>query len=320
MASDSLNALVYAIRFEAEGIVSVELRPGDESTIFPPFEAGAHIDLHLGNGLIRNYSLCNDPRERQRYVVAVLNDRASRGGSRYVHEELRVGTRLAISAPRNNFRLHEDASETVLIAGGIGVTPILAMLRRLRAIGRSPHLIHCARSRREAAFVAEVAELSEGRAHWHFDDEQDGVPDFRALLSAYGPAAHYYCCGPAPMLAAYEAACAALGYPNMHLERFAAPVAPMVQETAGGFEIELVRAGRILHVPADKTVLQVMLEAGIDVDYSCEGGVCGTCEVGVIAGEVDHRDFFFPPSERAAARSMMVCVSRCRSGRLVLDV
>ena len=186
MATSTLQALVFQMRHEAPGIVGVELRPVSAAAAFPAVEAGAHIDLHLGNGLVRSYSLVN-PGETHRYVVAVLNDRHSRGGSRFVHEQLRVGQTIAIGAPRNHFRLDEAAPRSVLLAGGIGITPVYAMLRRLAALGREAQLVYCARSRAEAAFLAEIealADASGGRLslRCHFDDEQGGPPDLDRLL------------------------------------------------------------------------------------------------------------------------------------------
>jgi tetrachlorobenzoquinone reductase len=180
--SDTLNAFVHTLRFEAEDIIGIELRPVDGSE-FPSFEAGSHIDLHLPNGLVRSYSLLNAPGERGRYVIGVLKDRASRGGSRCVHDQLRVGMKLPISAPRNNFKLHEDAGRTVLVAGGIGVTPILCMGRRLQQLGRPFEVLYFARSRKSAAFIPELEALG-APVLWHFDDEQGGPPDLKALLAA----------------------------------------------------------------------------------------------------------------------------------------
>ena len=200
------------MRLEADGIVSVEFQPAGEGAVFPPFSAGSHIDLHLPNGLMRSYSLCNAAGDSGRYVVGVQLDRASRGGSRYVHEQLRVGQAIEISAPRNNFALHEDAPRSVLVSGGIGITPLWCMLQRLVALGKPVELIYCARSRAEAAFAKSVAALA-GRVHvtWHFDSERGGPPDLPALLANRGADSHYYCCGPAPMLDAFERECERVG-------------------------------------------------------------------------------------------------------------
>ena len=179
--SNTLTAFVHTLRFEANDVISVELRPAP-GVVFPPFEAGSHIDLHLPNGMVRNYSLLNAQGEEGRYVIGVLRDRASRGGSRCVHQDLRVGMTLPISAPRNNFQLHEDAGHSVLVAGGIGVTPILGMARRLKALGKPFELLYFARSRASAAFIAELEALGVP-AYWHFDDERGAPPDLKALLA-----------------------------------------------------------------------------------------------------------------------------------------
>lgn len=326
MSSTTLCALVHAMRYEAEGIVSIELRPGPGAAPFPSFEPGAHIDLHLPNGLIRSYSLLYPAADSQRYVIGVLHDRNSRGGSRYVHEQLRVGMTLSISVPRNNFVLHESATRSVLVAGGIGVTPMLCMLRRLAQLGKPVDFIYCARSRKETAFVDEIHALvnSAIRLSFHFDDECGGPPDLRKLLAEY-PAdmhdLHLYCCGPGPMLDAFERTCEALGHANMHIERFI-PVADHAEAGlhAGSYSVELKRSGKTVTVPPGVSLLEALLAAGVSHDYSCKEGVCGACETKVLAGEVEHRDSILTKAERASNRSMMVCVSSCRKGPLVLDI
>ena len=225
MSSPTLSALVHTMRYEADGSVSVEFRPAAPEVDFPAFEAGSHIDLHLPNGLVRSYSLCNPSSDRQRYVVGVLNDKKSRGGSRYVHQQLRVGMTLPISAPRNNFHLEEGAERSVLVAGGIGVTPIWCMLQRLVAIGKPVEMIYCARTRKEAAFcdaIEALARENQVALTWHFDADKGAPPDLAAMLAGKSAGSHFYCCGPAPMLDAFEKTCEQLGYANAHVERFAA--------------------------------------------------------------------------------------------------
>jgi len=321
MSIPTVQALVYNLRHEASGIISVEFRPETPDVFFPAFEAGSHIDLHLGNGLIRSYSLVNPVTDHQRYVVGVLNDRKSRGGSRYVHEQLRVGMTLPISVPRNNFRLVESAEHSVLVAGGIGVTPIFCMLQRLVAAGKGLDLIYCARSRQEAAFLAGIKAFASERVrlHWHFDEEHGGPPDLQSLLAGHSPDTHLYCCGPAPMRNAFEASCEALGYANAHVERFAAAHADTPSDQRS-FSVELKRAGKILQVPAGTSLLDALLNAGMTPDFSCKEGVCGACETKVLSGEVEHHDSILTKEERAANKSMMICVSRCGRGPLVLDL
>lgn len=317
----TLTARVHTLRYEAEGIVSVELRPALDGIEFPAFEPGAHIDLHLGNGLVRSYSLCNPSSDRGRYVVGVLEDRKSRGGSRYVHQQLRVGTTLPISAPRNNFHLEEGAERTVLVAGGIGITPVWCMLQRLVALGRRVELIYCARSRREAAFRDAIEALAGDSVQvtWHFDEEKGAPPDLAALLAGKDAGTHFYCCGPAPMLAAFEQACEVLGQAHVHIERFAAAPA----ETASATQpcvVECARSGKRVEVPAGKSILDSLIDAGLQPEYSCKEGVCGACETKVLEGEVDHHDGILSQSERAANTTMMICVSGCKGSRLVLDI
>ncbi|MBT2326357.1 oxidoreductase [Variovorax paradoxus] len=323
MSSPTLNALVHTMRYEADGIVSVEFRPVSPEVEFPAFEAGSHIDLHLPNGLVRSYSLCNPCSDRQRYVVGVANDRKSRGGSRYVHQQLRVGMTLAISAPRNNFKLEEGAERSVLVAGGIGVTPIWCMLQRLVAIGKPVEMIYCARNRKEAAFCDAIEALARERGvslTWHFDADKGEPPDLPVLLAGKGAASHFYCCGPAPMLDAFEKTCEQLGYAHAHIERFAAAhvEAPSATES---YVVECAKSGRSVEVPPGKSILDSLIDAGLSPDHSCKEGVCGACETKIVsAGEIDHRDGILSKAERAANKTMMICVSQCRRGPLVLDI
>jgi ferredoxin-NADP reductase len=322
MCNPALTARVHAMQLEADGVVSLALRPAPGTPAFPPFSAGSHIDLHLPNGMVRSYSLLNA--QDGNYSVAVLHDRKSRGGSRYVHEQLRVGAVVPISAPRNNFALHEDAARSVLVAGGIGITPMLGMLERLVNLGRRVDVIYCARSRSEAAFrdrIDAIARPADLRVRWHFDDELGAPPDLAGMLAGYPADTHFYCCGPGPMLDAFEQACDALGYAHHHVERFAAatPGVPAAVEQQG-YRVELVRSAKTLDVPGGATLLDVLLAAGVQRDFSCREGVCGACETRVLGGEVDHRDSILSKSERAANNTMMVCVSGCKRGPLVLDL
>ncbi len=318
--STSLNAFVHTLRYEASDVISVELRPAAGSD-FPPFTAGAHIDLHLPNGMQRSYSLCNDSADKGRYVVGVLRDRASRGGSRCVHEQLRVGMPLTISAPHNNFPLHAQAGHSVLIAGGIGVTPILCMARHLSAMGRSFEVMYFARTRAGAAFIAELQALGMP-LRLHLDDEAGGPPDLKALLSLRQPDAqtHYYACGPSVMLDAFEKICAELQHTNAHIERFAAVEVAAAADARTTYTVQLHRSAKSITVTPAKSLLDTLLEAGIDVPYSCCEGVCGSCETRVMDGEPDHRDSILSAKERAANNVMMLCVSGCKSPSLTLDL
>ena len=316
----TLNAYVHSLRFEAEDITSIELRPVD-GVQFPPFEAGSHIDLQLPNGLLRRYSLVNPPDDHGRYRVAVLNDRASRGGSRWLHENLRIGMRLTISTPRNNFKLHEDAGHTVLVAGGIGITPLLCMARRLQQLGRGFELLVFARSRQSAAFVAEIDALG-APVYWHFDAERGGPPDLKALLGARPPRTdtHYYACGPGVMLDSFEELCVELGYSNAHIERFTAVEVAAATDARQSYTVELKRSGKVITVTPEQNLLEALRACGADPSTSCEEGVCGSCETAVLEGIPDHRDSVLSAAEHAANKVMMVCVSGCKSARLVLDM
>ncbi|HSW16210.1 MAG TPA: PDR/VanB family oxidoreductase [Ramlibacter sp.] len=316
----TLKAFVHTLRWEADDTISVDLRPAGGGG-FPAFTPGSHIDLRLPNGMERSYSLCNCADESHRYVVGVLKDRASRGGSRCVHEQLRVGMELVISAPRNNFALQETARHTVLVAGGIGITPLLSMARRLRGLGRSCELLYFARSRKSAAFLEELKAL-DVPMHTHFDDEKGGPPDLKTLLAARPPAAelHLYACGPTPMLDAFERFSAELGHENAHVERFAAVEHKPAEDARKLFVVELAKSQKTFAITPGKSILDTLLEAGMDVDHSCCEGICGSCETRVLAGEPDHRDSILSPKERASNKAMMLCVSGCKSERLVLDL
>jgi vanillate O-demethylase ferredoxin subunit len=318
MAGDLQELRVKRITYEAESINSYELvlpAGGD----LAPFTAGSHIDLHLNNGMIRSYSLVNDQSERHRYVIAVNRDAAGRGGSNFVHDSFKAGDIVTISMPRNNFALREDAESSLLIAGGVGITPLASMIRRLQALSRPWKLHYAARTRRAAAFLGELGAIGpDAQLHVHFDDEQGGRPLDLAAIVANAPAgAHLYCCGPVPMLEAFEKATAGRPAGHVHVEYFQAKQAPAVD---GGFEVRLARSNRTIAVEPGKTILNAVLDAGIMANYSCSEGVCGTCETRVIEGIPDHRDLFLSPEEQAANKTIMICCSGSKSGTLVLDL
>ena len=316
-----LKATVHQKRQEAQGVVSLELRPCNGSE-FPNFEPGAHIDLHLPQGMVRSYSLCNASDEKGRYVIGVQKDRTSRGGSVYVHDQLDAGAEIEISRPRNNFPLHIDAAHSVFVAGGIGVTPIMSMLWKLKSLGRSAELIYAVRSCREAAFVDEIGALGVDVA-WHFDDQMGGPPDLKSYLSApWGANTHFYACGPGAMLDAFEDLCRAFPRTQVHLERFAARAAstPTADPAVQAYSVELRRSGLQIEVLPGKTLLEALLDAGMELNYSCQEGVCGACKTRVLSGEPEHRDFVLSEAERASANVMTPCVSGCRRGPLVLDL
>jgi ferredoxin-NADP reductase len=282
----------------------------------PAYSPGAHIDVHLPNDLTRQYSLTRPFQDGAPYAIGVKRDASSRGGSAYFHDSVKPGDRLKISRPRNNFPLVESAEESVLIAGGVGITPIWCMVQRLAECQRPWRLIYAARQRGEAAFVDEIARLG-GDVRFHFDDEQGGVLDLGAAVGRLKGDIHAYCCGPAPMLDAFKQACAGHYDDCVHVEYFTSAVPAAVE---GGYEIELARRDITMTVPAGKTILETLLDAGIDYPYACQQGVCGSCEARVISGTPDHRDMILTADEKAANWSMMICCSGSLGPRLVLDI
>ncbi len=312
-AATTLRARLTAIRYAAEGIHLYEFSPVDGST-FPAFTAGAHVDLHLPNGLVRQYSLCNAQEETHRYVVGIKRDAASRGGSAYVHDQLKVGTVLALGTPRNHFTLREDAPHSVLIAGGIGVTPIACMAQRLRALGASFEVHYAVRRRDEAALLDLLAG---GSLHLHVDAERGAPLALAQIVAAAPPQAHLYCCGPGPMLDAFEAATGGRPAGQVHLERFSAAT-PAAAE--GGFTVQLARSGRSIRVPPGCTILDTLRQEGVEVQASCEQGICGSCETRVLSGRPDHRDSLLSDQEKRSNQVMMVCCSGSRDELLVLDL
>lgn len=300
----------------ADSVKLYDLHP--TSGDLPAFTAGSHIDLHLPNGLMRSYSLVNPESERRRYQVAVALDRASRGGSSFMHESIRPGTLLEISEPRNNFFLVEDAAHSILIAGGIGVTPMMPMIQRLEALGRSWKLHYCGRTRSSLAFREHLTSYAD-RVDLRLDDESAGeLLDIAALMRDASPDTHFYCCGPAGMLGAFQSAAAATLEPShTHLEFFAPREAPA---TDSEYTVELARSHKTVTVRRGCTILETLMEIGIEVDHNCTQGICGTCETRVLSGVPDHRDEVLTESERASNKTMMICCSGSKTRTLVLDL
>lgn len=321
--SGRMKVKIRRITNEARNINSFELVAPDGGEL-PPFTAGAHIDLHLPGGYIRQYSLCNDPREKRRYQVGVLHLPDGRGGSKAVHRELRAGDEIEISEPRNNFQLKEDAARHLLIAGGIGVTPMMAMVERLRVLDAEFELHYCARGPEIAAFRDRLAPLeADGRVHYHFDggDPSKGA-DLAALLSGREEGTHLYYCGPAGLMRAIEAAAEDWPAERKHCEYFAQPAVPTggaaAEGEAGAFEIKLAKRGDTLAVPPGKTIVEVLREAGVEVETSCEAGLCGTCRTRYLKGEPEHNDMVLDDDEKG--EYLMVCSARARSKVLILDI
>ncbi len=318
MNGPTLAVRLRQIRWEAEGVHSFELVPIDGHAL-PAFSAGAHIDLHLPEQRVRSYSLVNDPVETHRYLIAVQRDVLGRGGSAWLHAVPRVGDVLQVGLPVNDFALADAAAPAVFIAGGIGITPIVAMLRQLNRRRRPWQLHFAARSRQHAAFIDEIEALAgdENTLATSFSTDGDERLDLRAIVAAAPADAHLYCCGPARMIDAFVDACAQRPAAFVHTERFAAGAAAA---TGGGFDVVLQRSGRRLAVGAGKTILDTLLDEGVSVQYACSAGVCGTCRTRVIDGTPDHRDDYLSDDEKLANDSIMVCCSGARSPTLVLDL
>ena len=320
-AQETLQVRVVQKRTEAEGIASFELARVDGAPL-PPFSAGSHIDVHLPGGLTRQYSLCNASHESHRYRIAVLRDAASRGGSVAMHDSVHEGDLITISTPRNHFALH-PAERTLLLAGGIGVTPLLCMADRLARTGAPFALHYCTRSAERTAFVEEIRASSSMAPHVHFHHDA-GAPeqklDLPAVLAQPGPDARLYVCGPAGFIDYVVNTAKGLGWPQdrIHLEYFGAPA----QDTSGdeGFEVRIASTGKTYTIAPDVSVVEALRKEGIDILTSCEQGVCGTCITRVLEGEVDHRDMYLTDEEKAANEQFMPCCSRARSKLLVLDL
>ena len=302
---------------EAEEIVGLQLVSIGQQ--LPSYQPGAHIDVHLPNGLIRQYSLTNGPGETDSYKIGVKLDPESSGGSRFLHEKVQVGDVLAISEPRNNFPLRRDAVKTILIAGGIGATPLVSMAQTLNHSRLDCEFHYFARGRGHLAFLDVLTPLScDVHAHLELGPDQTMVR-LKEILSCYQQAFHMYVCGPGPMMEAARGTAESLGWPDeaIHFEYFKNTRSV---DDSTSFEIVLSRSVMTLHVPAGKTILSVLRENGVGIPSSCEQGACGTCGVTVIEGEPDHQDVYLRKSEKEAGDRIMTCVSRAKSKRLVLDI
>jgi vanillate O-demethylase ferredoxin subunit len=316
---NTLRVKVACRTNEADGICSYELVSAD-GTPLPPFTAGAHIDVHLGVGIVRQYSLCNAPHETHRYVIGVLHEPASRGGSRAMHERIVEGAELEVSEPRNHFGLAEGPQHSVLFAGGIGITPMLAMAEHLHAQDLLFTLHYSVRGRARAAFRSRLeASPFASQVRLHVDDEGTRL-DVPAALAACPSGAHAYVCGPAGYIDYVLATARALGWNDdcLHREYFGA--APAANDGERAFDVRIASSGRTYTIPAGRTVVQVLAEHGVDVPVSCEQGVCGTCLTRVLDGVPEHRDLYQTEEEQAANDQFTPCCSRAKTALLVLDL
>lgn len=319
----TLDVRVKQIRYEGRGINSYEFTSLAGRQL-PPFEAGAHLDVHLKNGIIRQYSLCNSSADRNRYVIAVLKDEKGRGGSRAVHEQISAGDVITISKPRNHFALSRDAKEVILIAGGIGVTPLKAMAHELEARGVKFQMHYCARNADAAAFGPEFdGMLGAGKLQYHFDDGEAGKQlDIKKLLGNPTPGTHLYYCGPAPFMAACADAASHWPKGSVHFEHFKAPDQPRkdpaVTESSEGCDVTIASTGQVIHLTPNQSLADALNEAGVEVPTSCCSGLCATCKVRYLEGEVEHADYILGEDERR--EYLTTCVSRPISSKLVLDL
>ncbi|SDO09795.1 vanillate O-demethylase ferredoxin subunit [Rhodoferax sp. OV413] len=321
MNSAKISVRVARKSQEALDICSYELVATDGAAL-PGFSAGSHVDVHLPGGLTRQYSLCNDASETHRYLIGVLRDPASRGGSQAMHDAVQEGDVLQISAPKNHFPLAHAASRSLLLAGGIGITPILCMAERLAASAAPFEMHYCSRSQERTAFYERIrASGFASQVHFHFDDgasvQKLSLPD---LLAEPQPGVHLYVCGPKGFMDAVLQTARASGWPEtqLHYEFFSAEV--VKSDDDASFDVKLASSGRVVRIAADQTVAKALALAGVEIPMSCEQGVCGTCLTRVLEGEPDHKDMYLTPEEQAANDQFTPCCSRSKSALLVLDL
>lgn len=299
----------------ADGLVSVELAAPDGSKL-PSWTPGAHVDLLLTPALTRQYSLCGSPANRTGWRIGVLRETASRGGSRHIHEELRLGARVAVRGPRNSFPLLA-APAYLFLAGGVGITPLLPMIAEAEAAGARWTIFYGGRTRNSMGFLDELAPYGDRVVVW--PEDESGMLDIEMILGQPQTGVLVYACGPEGLLQAVEGQCAEWPVGSLHVERF---VSKLVDAAAVGrsFEVLCQQSGVTVTVPPDRSILEVVQEAGVPALSSCMEGVCGTCETAVLEGEPDHRDSLLSTKEKAAGNHMMICVSRSYGARLVLDL
>ncbi|WP_458793001.1 PDR/VanB family oxidoreductase [Yoonia sp. MH D7] len=319
--SVTISVTVEDVTKENEEVVRIVLANTTGADL-PDYDCGAHIDIHLPNGLIRQYSLWPAPGAFKAYHIAVKREPASRGGSAAVHDLLNVGDTLSISVPRNNFALKPDGERAILLAAGIGITPILSMASHLDAIGKDYELHYFTRSREVTAFadLIESSSLMNNTTHYFGLDGQAVQSTLSLILDQYEKGTHVYLCGPTPFIDAV----AAIAKPNwpdgaVHLEHFSAD-APVLDEGGDSFEVHLAKSNLTYDIPSDKTIADVLMQNGIEIELSCEQGICGTCLTKVLEGTPEHEDMYLSDEEHAQNDQMTICVSRCKGRRIVLDL
>lgn len=318
-----LKLKVVATHAETPLVRAIELAATDGAPL-PGFAPGSHIKVRLPEGGERHYSLVNwslmpsASREPRAYHLGVRLEEASKGGSRYMHA-LQPGDIVTASAPANNFHLIPTDKTIVLLAGGIGVTPIISMAAALKSQGHPFRFVYAGRSRGQLAFLQEIEALAGITLQVHADDEAGRFFDVAALMASFADREPLYLCGPTPMIDAARAAAKRLDWApgRLNFEVFSAPVQ---QAGDGAFEVVVKGTGQSFQVPVGKTILDVLLEAGLDPLHDCKRGECGVCQVGVVEGTPDHRDFILTDAERESGKTMQICISRSKSARLVLDL
>jgi vanillate monooxygenase ferredoxin subunit len=321
MSSSAIQVRVARKRVEAVDICTIELVEANGAPL-PAFSAGSHIDVELPNGVTRQYSLCNDPSEGHRYLLGVLKDPSTRGGSKAMHEIVQEGDILQISPPKNHFALAHEAKRHLLLAGGIGVTPILCMAERLAVLDADFEMHYCTRSQDRAAFRERIgtSRFAE-KVTFHFDDEEPAQKlDIPALLATPQPDTHLYVCGPKGFMDSVLSNARDAGWSEaqLHYEFFSADA--VKSDADGSFQVKLASSGQIVMVAKDQTVVQALAAAGVEIPTSCEQGVCGTCVTRVLLGTPDHRDLYLMPDEQAKNDQFTPCCSRSLSPMLVLDL
>ena len=317
MSGNTLQLTITALQKLKNNVLWVTLSP-PAGIELPPWTPGAHIGVHISDNLIRQYSLCGDSNDQTVYRIAVKLDADSRGGSEYIHAHWCLGETVTVESPRNNFEL-VDASSYLFVAGGIGITPLLPMIKQADEEGRSWRAVYRGRERQRMPFANAMKRAYGDLVEILASDEGQRL-SLKEIVGDPVPGRAVYCCGPSSMMDEADELSRAAERSNetFHLERF-------VNDSLEGhtdlpFELELARTGRTLQVPADKSIIDVMQEEGMQPDFSCREGTCGTCETDVLEGEVDHRDTILDEDERAANDCMFICVSRCKGARLVVDL
>ncbi len=300
----------------ADGVHLFEFRDAG-GRLLPRFTAGAHITIRVPNGLLRKYSLCNDPAERDRYQVAVKREVQGRGGSANLIDTAKTGDELMVAPPVNDFGLPPRAQDFLFIAGGIGITPIMAMIREIQAQGKRFRLFYCTRSPETTAFAQELsAPEFAGKVVIHHDQGDPAFSlDLKPILAERRNREHLYCCGPRPLMEAVRRMTDHWSTTAVHFEAFSEAETHKPDDKP--FRVRIARSGKVVEVPADKTILEVLRENGFDVPSSCETGTCGTCRTRMLSGEADHRDLVLAEHERSD--HIMICVSRARSEEITLD-